>query len=278
MSWRASAWAKTQTAGSPGRKAVLLCLAEATDQWGYTWSGELTIGEEAELSDRQVRRIVKELANGGLITIFQAPGRSNLYRLNFQARPKDKIPKDHPSLSGRYEHHVGPEISPNPGQDVRRDPGQNVRPAPDKSCHNPGHLEPEPRTPVSAEPIGTDKNRETRAREADRPKGSASHETEQVENSDAQTPINAHWNARQADLAKALSLRDLHWLMDAIPHEDDGATLVLAVPSRWFGEQIDARVGHERLQRIVERTIKFLPKEYAAARRHERLNKPGANT
>ncbi len=108
MSWQASAWAKTQKTGSPSRKAVLLCLAEATDQWGYAWAGGALIAEEAELSLRQVREIVKDLSKGGHITIFQGRRRDgvrhNLYRLNFKPKPKDKIPEDHPSLSGRYKH------------------------------------------------------------------------------------------------------------------------------------------------------------------------------
>ena len=114
MGWQASHWAKTQKTGSATAKAVLLALAEETDRWGFAWTGELAIADYAEISDRQVRRVVKALAEHGLIAIFQAREKDgrlrNLYRLNYDATPHDSLPEAHPYQGDRYKLKWGRSI------------------------------------------------------------------------------------------------------------------------------------------------------------------------
>lgn len=114
MSIRASNWAKTVRAGSPAKKCVLMILAEHCDQWGFTWAGQQLIANEAEVNRRSVQRYVVELAEQGVLAIYQAreqDGRKrNLYRLMFQPAPKDELPDHHPMSLGKYKLLRGPDI------------------------------------------------------------------------------------------------------------------------------------------------------------------------
>ena len=113
MSWQAVAWAKSRRTEASARKAVLLLVAEHCDQWGWTWVGCGLIAEEAELSERSVRRALRQLAEGGFLEIYQGRGArgqsQNLYRVRFgddpacsKAAGKDPMPAAHPSRSGRF--------------------------------------------------------------------------------------------------------------------------------------------------------------------------------
>lgn len=160
MSWRATSWAKQVVTGSPAKKAVLMIIAEHADQWGYAWAGQQLIADEAEVNIRTVQRHVSDLDAAGFLTIYQARGRDgarhNLYRLGFDAMPKDPMPEEHPSQTGKYvslHNRSGAE----PRDNLSCGPGDNL------SC---GHTTPgaEPhdnereatRHLVSYEPIGTD--------------------------------------------------------------------------------------------------------------------------
>lgn len=149
--------------------------------------------------------------------------------------------------------------------------GKDFRSPPEESRAATGNLAQSDRNPSSGEPTRTDKNRESRAREADGPDGSASPD-EPDDQADNEL-VNAHWRARQDDIAKAFERNQLNWLRACIPHADDGEMLILAVPDRWFGEQIDQRVGRSSLERVVGRRIKFLPTAYAKGARQRRLGK-----
>ncbi|HEX9768486.1 MAG TPA: hypothetical protein VGA50_04845 [Kiloniellales bacterium] len=288
MSWQASAWAKAKKTGSPSRKAVLLCLAEACDQWGWTWAGELMIAADAELSDRHVRRIVKDLAECGLVTIFQGRGahgaRRNLYRLNFAARAKDPMPDEHPSLSERYQHHAGMEklsealerltgtaAGDPPDRMSGGATGQDVRSPPDKSGEATGHLAPSHRTPVSGEPIRTDSEPETRARASDDPDGSAACAPDDQE---ADTPVNAHWRAKLPSVLRYFAAEPLfaHMAQDCTPDSDDGAVLTLAVPTAGFGQIMRDRFA-TGMEKVLERDVRFKATRWAFARREERKAK-----
>ena len=106
MVWQASHWVKKVKTGNASRKSVLLCIAETSDPWGYAWDSVKTIAEEAEVSERQTRRILADLAGLGFLEVYQGRGARgqllNLYRLCYNAKPADSLPEDHPSLSGRY--------------------------------------------------------------------------------------------------------------------------------------------------------------------------------
>jgi lysophospholipase L1-like esterase len=67
MSWQASQWAVTRTAGSATAKAVLMVLAEASKDGSCTLSHD-TIAERAELSRRAVVGAMQALEAAGLIS------------------------------------------------------------------------------------------------------------------------------------------------------------------------------------------------------------------
>ena len=67
MSWRALAWATRRTTGSTTAKLVLLVLAEAADQTGFTFVGQAEIARRAELSRRAVVSQMARLEAAGLI-------------------------------------------------------------------------------------------------------------------------------------------------------------------------------------------------------------------
>jgi hypothetical protein len=58
MSWRASSWAVKQRAGSPTAKAILLVLAEASSDEGFTFIGHAEIAARTELGKRTVIAIL----------------------------------------------------------------------------------------------------------------------------------------------------------------------------------------------------------------------------
>lgn len=67
MSSQAVAWAIVHKAGGMSAKAVLLSLANYANEYGECWASQATIAEGAECSVRQVRRILGDLAERGLI-------------------------------------------------------------------------------------------------------------------------------------------------------------------------------------------------------------------
>src|SRR5579872_2603641 len=67
VSWRASRWAVTTAAGSAPAKTVLLVLAEAADDSGYTFLGHDEIARRTELGKRTVVEHVQRLERVGLI-------------------------------------------------------------------------------------------------------------------------------------------------------------------------------------------------------------------
>jgi len=67
VSWKASAWAKEQTTGSPAKKALLLCLADYADEDNSCFPGQDRLATETEQSVRTVRRQLEDLEMRGLI-------------------------------------------------------------------------------------------------------------------------------------------------------------------------------------------------------------------
>lgn len=67
MSSQAVAWAIVHQAGGMSAKAVLLSLANYANEYGECWASQSTIADGAECSVRQVRRILLDLAERGLI-------------------------------------------------------------------------------------------------------------------------------------------------------------------------------------------------------------------
>jgi Helix-turn-helix domain len=67
MSWNATAWAKQVTAGGPGPKAVLLCLADRADEEQSCYPSQQLLATETEQSVRTVQRQLADLEERGLI-------------------------------------------------------------------------------------------------------------------------------------------------------------------------------------------------------------------
>jgi hypothetical protein len=91
-SWKSLAWAKDQKAGSPLAKCVLLLIAERADERYSCWPGVPLLAEEAEASERGVRKVLRELEARGLITVFERRRAnrtfaSNRYYLNHPEAP-----------------------------------------------------------------------------------------------------------------------------------------------------------------------------------------------
>lgn len=67
MRWHILAWAREQKTGSPGKKALIMSLAEYADEHGYCYPSQERLAEETEQSVRTVRNLLCELEEMGLI-------------------------------------------------------------------------------------------------------------------------------------------------------------------------------------------------------------------
>lgn len=67
MSWQATSWAARQTAGSGGRKCVLLVIANHADPSGICFPGLEALATEAECSARAISVNLKGLEDKGLL-------------------------------------------------------------------------------------------------------------------------------------------------------------------------------------------------------------------
>lgn len=276
-----------------------MCLAEACDTWGFAYVAAPIAAKHAELSERHFYRIARELADAGLITTFQARGLDgrlhNLYRLNFYPPAPAAgvpLPEGHPSANPKYTYKCGvenldeavallasqslsePPDTMSPGQVTNgAEPPDTMSPGseepPDNGGQAIGQMEPSQVTPESYKPETYDKNLETRAREADRPDGSASRDASE----EKPTPANAHFRERMPQL-EAYFRSELaqfrHWMLDCTPDSDDGKTIVFAVPGSFFTDQIRRRYGRG-LQTVLEREIEFVVTDWAGAKRAKRV-------
>lgn len=67
MSFDTQAWAKKQITGSVSRKAVLMALAEYADERHSCYPSQATLAADTEQSERNVRRIIGDLEDMGLL-------------------------------------------------------------------------------------------------------------------------------------------------------------------------------------------------------------------
>jgi hypothetical protein len=81
-------WAKAKV-GSQGELLVLLALADWANDQGICWPSIPKIADKSRLSERQVRRILRLLAEKGTIAIEENRGRNNTnrYKLNLTVCP-----------------------------------------------------------------------------------------------------------------------------------------------------------------------------------------------
>lgn len=113
MTWHASAWASELTTGNVWRKAAIMIMCEQADDWGYTYAGQESIATRSEMSERQARRVIYELARLGFLQIFQRHSRSgnrhNLYRLCYRPKSSAAMPDIHVSHLEGFKLLSGPE-------------------------------------------------------------------------------------------------------------------------------------------------------------------------
>ncbi len=83
-------------------------------------------------------------------------------------------------------------------------------------------------------------------------------------------PACSVWNAKAPALRAELGEAAWNaWLSQVTPYEDDGMTLILAVPSRFMGHRIRGNYGPV-LERILERKVMFIVKPCAGPAARER--------
>jgi helix-turn-helix protein len=75
MSARYLSWAFSQPVKPPARKLVLVALADAANDDGVCWPGQLRLGEKCSCSERAVRNHLHALQEAGLIEREAAPER-----------------------------------------------------------------------------------------------------------------------------------------------------------------------------------------------------------
>jgi hypothetical protein len=75
MSWQATEWAIRQITKSPGRKALLLALANYADNVGVCWPSQTTLARDTEQSVDTVQRQLKKLQEFGIIDRKLVPKR-----------------------------------------------------------------------------------------------------------------------------------------------------------------------------------------------------------
>lgn len=127
MSSQAVAWAIVHQAGGMSAKAVLLSLANYANEYGECWASQATIADGAECSVRQVRRILADLAERGLIERERRGGagkgrETDMIRLRMRELPV--------ILTSKRREETQPDNlagSPATGQGVRGASGHPVR-------------------------------------------------------------------------------------------------------------------------------------------------------
>jgi DNA-binding Lrp family transcriptional regulator len=88
MSVQAMSWVFDHSPTTLGARLVLLSLANhASSDGGEIWPSQATIAQEARLSERQVRRCLKELEAGGHIVRCGKKFRAVKWRIVMEAIP-----------------------------------------------------------------------------------------------------------------------------------------------------------------------------------------------
>ena len=76
-------WAWQQELATIGQKIVLLCLANRANTSGQCWPSVARICKDTGLSDKGVRKILKELCDQGLITSTNEQGKVSIYTVRY---------------------------------------------------------------------------------------------------------------------------------------------------------------------------------------------------
>ena len=109
----------------PGRRAVLLELADMANHAGVCWPSISTLARRACVSVRSVFTHLAELVKAGLLTRRQRIGRSNVFTLALEAVPTTDAPSDGPdNAPDQATSAPAPELTPTP------QPARQSAPAP----------------------------------------------------------------------------------------------------------------------------------------------------
>ncbi len=156
MSAEARTWAKKQRTGSPFAKAVLVALADyAGSENGECWPSQATIARETELSERAVRKYLRQLEDDGFIKRkrrgTKSGGRtSDLITLDM----KDERRQGHDAPEG-YRHDVPGGLPERGAGGYRNDvPGGYRNDVPGPPAPRSGNPLSEPSVTISEEIVG----------------------------------------------------------------------------------------------------------------------------
>jgi hypothetical protein len=125
-----------------GRKLLLVCLADHANDQGISWPSQQTLARRMGVSDRQVRTMLVELVDGGLVEVIPRGGKSNYYKV--------LVPRNSTST---------PEPEFHPGTEVPSTPEVEFHPPRNSTSTHPGTTVPtEPSREPSNEPSGKPQN------------------------------------------------------------------------------------------------------------------------
>jgi hypothetical protein len=210
MSIDAMAFVKGLTVGGPAPKALMLCIADYTDQWGWAYEQQAVLAAQVEVNERSIRRYAADLAKRGILEVYQLRNRlgnrCNVYRIGGFEPPSARHPipeshiSRHPGLERvRFDGGDG-EIPGNPPDNLSYGSiGQIRQPIghPVQTHRTPGANPPD--TAVSGELSSTDINIFARAREA--PPAAPEGGGASLASADAAIGAAAQlWQAARADL------------------------------------------------------------------------------
>lgn len=116
MSSQAVAWAIVMQAGGPSSKAVLMAIANYANEYGECWASQETLAEGAELKTRQLRTILNQLCERGLIERERRGGegrgrKTDMLRLRMREIPAMITAKRRPELTPDSNRQSLPEAS-----------------------------------------------------------------------------------------------------------------------------------------------------------------------
>jgi hypothetical protein len=109
MSIEAMNWARKILTGCPGRKAVLMSLADRADEQWSCFPSLALIAAETELCERSVRRHLRELEDQGVVYTENRPGRRSRYTIGAGITPDMKSSQTPDTESGHPGHRVRPD-------------------------------------------------------------------------------------------------------------------------------------------------------------------------
>lgn len=116
MSSQAVAWAIVMQAGGPSAKAVLMAIANYANEYGECWASQETLAEGAELKTRQLRTILSQLVERGLLERERRGGegrgrQTDMIRLRMRELPAILTAKRRPSDTDNSNRQSLPEAS-----------------------------------------------------------------------------------------------------------------------------------------------------------------------